>query len=534
MDELASALRAILVCIAVAGVGLLSAAARAAPDPEPVPDRAALSSALSAFKKEFRAELKADEPDAQRELANALLKRAAVEADAARRYVYIEQAGVAAEGARDIALALRAADALDAAFAIDRPASVLKSVGRIAKGSKDVGLLAEAASACVDVAGAAMTGSDASTAGAAMSAAKSLAKKAKMDGIGARAGALAKLVPSFKRMTTGVKDIETALADPETQAAAHTTMGRFECFGRGDWDAGLPHLAQSGDAALRQLAEAELALADAPEGRLDVANGWWDAAQSERDALAKARMLAHAAGLYETLLRDDPPESADEIRGRLETLTYFAWNGGVALTTDFSKYGPANAVLATLRTFIAKQKIDKDRDDWRTKLPIFPDVSFTKGQEFFWRLETNHGEIVIRFFPDTAPRHVANFLYLTELGFFDGLTFHRVIPGFMAQGGDPTGSGSGGPGYFIEGEYEGEPKHDEAGTLSMANTGEPKSDGSQFFITFRACPELDGKHTVFGEVTDGMKVVKKLEDEGTAGGTPKSELIIERATVFMR
>ena len=129
---------------------------------------------------------------------------------------------------------------------------------------------------------------------------------------------------------------------------------------------------------------------------------------------------------------------------------------------------------------------------------------------------------------------MTNFLYLTEVGFFDGLTFHRVIPGFMAQGGDPTGTGGGDPGYFIDGEFDGAPRHAEPGTLSMANTGKPKSDGSQFFITFRPCPELDGKHTVFGEVTDGMKVVKKLEAEGTPAGPPKSKLVIVRATVFMR
>jgi len=124
------------------------------------------------------------------------------------------------------------------------------------------------------------------------------------------------------------------------------------------------------------------------------------------------------------------------------------------------------------------------------------------------RLETNHGTIGLELFPDDAPKTVENFVKLARDGFYDGLIFHRVIPDFMVQGGDPTGTGSGGPGYSFEDEIN---EHKVArGALAMANAG-PNTNGSQFFIvTAVACPWLDGKHTVFGRVTDGMDVVDKI------------------------
>jgi len=111
--------------------------------------------------------------------------------------------------------------------------------------------------------------------------------------------------------------------------------------------------------------------------------------------------------------------------------------------------------------------------------------------------------------------HVASGIYLARLGFYDGLVFHRIIPGFMAQGGDPTGSGSGGPGYMMDGEFLGNKKHDKPGLLSMANTGRPRSDGSQFFLTFVPTPHLDGRHSIWGEVVEGMDAVKALEGKGS-------------------
>ncbi|RMH09095.1 MAG: peptidylprolyl isomerase [Nitrospirae bacterium] len=125
------------------------------------------------------------------------------------------------------------------------------------------------------------------------------------------------------------------------------------------------------------------------------------------------------------------------------------------------------------------------------------------------------GEIVLRFFPDVAPRHVANFLKLAREGFYDGTTFHRVIPGFMIQGGDPNSRnldrsthGTGGPGYRLEAEFNDRPH--KRGTLSMARAQDPHSAGSQFFICVADCAFLDGQYTVFGEVISGMDVVDRI------------------------
>jgi cyclophilin family peptidyl-prolyl cis-trans isomerase len=147
-----------------------------------------------------------------------------------------------------------------------------------------------------------------------------------------------------------------------------------------------------------------------------------------------------------------------------------------------------------------------------------------------WNLDTNKGNIKIKLMPDTAPMHVSSTIYLTRLGFYDDVVFHRVIQGFMAQGGDPTGTGRGGPGYKYAGEFDPKVKHDAPGKLSMANAG-PRTDGSQFFLTFVATPHLDGKHTIFGEVVEGMGTVKQLEAAGSRGGKPKEKLMIETATI---
>jgi cyclophilin family peptidyl-prolyl cis-trans isomerase len=121
----------------------------------------------------------------------------------------------------------------------------------------------------------------------------------------------------------------------------------------------------------------------------------------------------------------------------------------------------------------------------------------------------NGGEFVIELFDDKAPITVNNFVFLAREGFYDGTTFHRVLDGFMAQGGDPTGTGAGGPGYSFEDEFSDDLVFDRAGLLAMANSG-PNTNGSQFFITFAPTPHLNGLHTIFGEVIEGMDVVNAL------------------------
>ncbi|MCS6843772.1 MAG: peptidylprolyl isomerase [Caldilineales bacterium] len=125
-------------------------------------------------------------------------------------------------------------------------------------------------------------------------------------------------------------------------------------------------------------------------------------------------------------------------------------------------------------------------------------------------IETNRGNIVVELYPQHAPKTVNNFVFLAREGFYDGVTFHRVIPDFVIQGGDPTGTGRGGPGYRFEDEVRGNPLKHEAGVLSMANAG-PNTNGSQFFITHSPQPHLNGRHTVFGKVVGGMDVVNAIQ-----------------------
>ena len=124
-------------------------------------------------------------------------------------------------------------------------------------------------------------------------------------------------------------------------------------------------------------------------------------------------------------------------------------------------------------------------------------------------IATTRGDIALELYPSHAPKTVNNFVFLAREGFYDGVTFHRVISDFMIQGGDPTGTGAGGPGYRFEDEFEGNPLRHETGVISMANAG-PGTNGSQFFITHAPQPHLDGRHTVFGKVVEGQDVVDAI------------------------
>jgi len=179
---------------------------------------------------------------------------------------------------------------------------------------------------------------------------------------------------------------------------------------------------------------------------------------------------------------------------------------------------------------IAKANVDKSNASWRTSLPKPEKVTFDAKHKYYALMETNKGPVKIEFLPDVAPMHVTNFIYLSRLGFYDGLSFHRVITGFMAQGGCPLGTGTGGPGYQFAGEFSPSVTHSTGGLLSMANAG-PGTDGSQFFLTFVPTTWLDGKHTIFGKVVEGMDNVKKLEAAGSQSGKTSEPLKIEKITI---
>src|SRR5216110_3212029 len=146
--------------------------------------------------------------------------------------------------------------------------------------------------------------------------------------------------------------------------------------------------------------------------------------------------------------------------------------------------------------------------------------------------ETSMGNFTIELFEEQVPKTVGNFVTLTEKNFYDGVIFHRVIDGFMIQGGDPTGTGRGGPGYQFADEIHPKLKHTSEGILSMANAG-PNTNGSQFFITLTPTPHLDGRHTVFGKVSEGMDVVRNIGKTKTSkpGDRPVVEVVMNKVTI---
>ena len=146
--------------------------------------------------------------------------------------------------------------------------------------------------------------------------------------------------------------------------------------------------------------------------------------------------------------------------------------------------------------------------------------------------DTNMGEFEVELFEDKTPITTKNFIDLAQEGFYDEVIFHRIIDGFMIQGGDPTGTGMGGPGYTIEDEFTPELTHESEGILSMANTGRPHTGGSQFFITLAATPWLDGHHTVFGKVVKGIEVVREIGHVKTGPqDRPVHDVVINKITI---
>jgi peptidylprolyl isomerase len=243
-------------------------------------------------------------------------------------------------------------------------------------------------------------------------------------------------------------------------------------------------------------------------------------------------MLALAAVLGTLAARayaDEATPVADVDKVPAAETAKAAGEGAAATTTQKDK------AIMMIDDMIAKAKVDKSNAQWRTTLTKPEVATFDPAKTYYAHMTTNKGPITIKFMPKVAPMHVTSFIYLTRLGYYDGLAFHRVIPDFMAQGGCPLGTGTGGPGYKFASEIDPKVKHEKGGLLSMANTGAPVTDGSQFFLTFTATPWLDGKHTIFGEVTEGMDTLKALEALGSSpSGTTKEKLFMEKVTIEVK
>jgi peptidyl-prolyl cis-trans isomerase B (cyclophilin B) len=160
-----------------------------------------------------------------------------------------------------------------------------------------------------------------------------------------------------------------------------------------------------------------------------------------------------------------------------------------------------------------------------------PEMAIDPSKRYAATLETSQGSIAVELFADRTPVTVNNFVFLARQGFYDGTTFHRVIDDFMIQGGDPEGTGRGGPGYDFEDEFREELRFEQPGLLAMANAG-PNTNGSQFFITVSAPSHLNGRHTIFGRVVEGYDTVEAISKLPTdASDRPRDEARIERVTV---
>lgn len=188
-----------------------------------------------------------------------------------------------------------------------------------------------------------------------------------------------------------------------------------------------------------------------------------------------------------------------------------------------------------LKKFITENgaKIDKSQASWKTRLPKPPQLTFDANTDYFWTMKTNFGEIKIKYYADVAPQHVSSSMYLAELGFYDDLIFHRVLKGFMAQGGCPLGNGMGNPGYSVNLEVNPKVKHSKRGILSAARSQNVNSAGSQFFLTFKETSFLDNNYTVYGEIVSGIEVLDEFEKRGAAQepGRPSETLKLEKSTI---
>ena len=161
-----------------------------------------------------------------------------------------------------------------------------------------------------------------------------------------------------------------------------------------------------------------------------------------------------------------------------------------------------------------------------------PAMGIDPKKRYTAMFKTEKGDFEVELFADKAPKTVNNFVFLARDGFYDGVTFHRVIPDFMAQGGDPTGTGRGGPGYQFADEFYPELKHSKPGILSMANAGR-NTNGSQFFITFAPTPWLDGKHAVFGEVVSGVELIPTITHvPRDANDRPKQDIVLRQVEII--
>ena len=290
--------------------------------------------------------------------------------------------------------------------------------------------------------------------------------------------------------------------------------------------------------------------ADAPEGQALDASSMETArriVENRVNSLGLTEPVVQAQGERRIIVElpgiENPEDAVETIKGT--ALLEFVDTGvplppGTVITTTMggpSTTGPTTSLSPTVESEIAAPisagtepiPMPENPADRADMYSVPPEMQIDPAKTYTATIATAKGKIVVELFADKAPETVNNFVFLARQGFYDDTTFHRVIPDFMAQGGDPTGTGMGGPGYTFPDEFNPELRHDGPGILSMANSG-PNTNGSQFFITYDATPWLDDKHSVFGQVTEGMDVLKSLTPRDPAAATSPGD-VIEKITI---
>ena len=240
---------------------------------------------------------------------------------------------------------------------------------------------------------------------------------------------------------------------------------------------------------------------------------WAQMSQTDFDTWLKGT-AAPAAGVDVTKLMTDYASKAviDKVDAEEKSATTIGLPGTPFLLINDVPYQGQNDYESLASIIKLYQMQDQQYMDC-------PPMTIDSAKTYTATVTTTKGDFVIQFYPDKAPMTVNNFIFLAKEGWYNNVPFHRVIPGFVAQAGDPSGTGYGGPGYTFSNEVDPSLRFDKAGVVGMANAG-PDSNGSQFFITFAPVPSLDGQYTVFGQVVSGMDVVEKLQArDASQGGT---------------
>ena len=438
-----------------------------------VPDRKAVKSERNAVLKVLRQKTNLRDPAAKVVFLIRHSKHQNVVP--ARRFALLSLAiSIAVEG-QNLTAAGNAVEQLVRTFRVDYAKRGLRVVENYLKGRRSPRASSAAAEFLIEICGKALSQRDIAGARQAIARALKISKAQKLDGITKNAREIETIVKQAQRLQIKLKKAGAEKESP-------LDRGVYDSFVRGDLTNGMLSLAKVKEGLWGAIAAAEGKNPSAVKDLVSLADLWLKNSEKQTSNLLRAGMRGRAMQL---ILRAEKRGQAKEKQALalyLKSSGYLFWGKRLMLQGTKASSASDFALVQTDR-FIANSGVTKGKH-WKQRLPTFPNVHFSKGRRYFWNLDTNLGPMTLELFHEAAPKHCSNFVYLTRLGFFEGLKFHRIMTNFMAQGGCPTGTGTANPGYAFGGELDNGRHHDSRGILSMANIeGQPNSDSCQFFIT---------------------------------------------------